>query len=666
MKQSISSSVHYFRHAADNWERILDRLKSTGFDGVDVYIPWGIHEREKGVYDFGEKSENLDLVRFLQLVWERKMWVILRPGPCVNAELPNFGLPQRIVHDPEIQARSPQQNPVLCPFVPYPFPVPSYASEKYVEETLGWFRKIIEVTKEFFSKDDFVRMIQIDNEACLFFRDAPFDQDYSESAKKLFREYIKNSGETELDSEIPPTRLEGGIKNLRLCLLWMSFRRWMVTRALLAMRKGIEEEGVKGIPFSHNFPPCGIWSFLVASEIKKVVDRVTIDIYGIASNAEIFMDEIRTVMAIEEMPYAGEMGVGSVYYTPYISEFDNRFSVVASIGCGIRGMNFYMGAERDRWLGGLVKEDGRDGSTNLIHFFTRLFDLLDSENLDEFLPVVNGCIVLPREYLDMSVLRFDMTGFSPTLMGGLGLELDGFISSIEVPPLGLLHRDWLEKIRKICRIFENLYLNYIFLEGTEDVEVLKRRFPDIGLIFIPSFLFVGSLVIEKAIEWAQKGVMAVIGPQFPKLDETFKPLDSDLVKKLDFATKEGKIKLIGEENFEHEMLSIITGNAEEFYRKIPFVVKKKDTGCRILLRRNLEKNKYLVFIVHSTDEKSFTIFDLKKGILCEHLLSVKKERYSQEFGRKKWEEERSVMIEHTGREIVVVQLYEEKNLVKKK
>ncbi|MFH1436429.1 MAG: beta-galactosidase, partial [Pseudomonadota bacterium] len=276
MKHLTSASVHYFRLSTARWERILDRLQASGFGGVDLYIPWGVHEKDRGDYDFGDGDRSLDIARFLSLVEERGLWVILRPGPHVNAELPNFGLPDRIVRDPGIQARSPGGNQVICPFMPEPFPAPSYASELFLEETAKWFGALGPVIGDFLEKPGFVKMVQVDNEASLFFRDGPFDQDYRPEAAAMHRQWLKDQS---LEPHDPPVRLEPGTDGLRRALLWIRFRQWLIVEALTRMRGFLQDAGVKGPVFTHNLPPGGILSPVSPSRLKDAVDRVTTDVY---------------------------------------------------------------------------------------------------------------------------------------------------------------------------------------------------------------------------------------------------------------------------------------------------------------------------------------------------------------------------------------------------
>ncbi|MDI9368466.1 MAG: beta-galactosidase, partial [Thermotogota bacterium] len=49
-----SGSVHYWRSKPEAWSGILDKVKDMGFNAITTYIPWEIHELQRGVFDFGE------------------------------------------------------------------------------------------------------------------------------------------------------------------------------------------------------------------------------------------------------------------------------------------------------------------------------------------------------------------------------------------------------------------------------------------------------------------------------------------------------------------------------------------------------------------------------------------------------------------------------------
>ena len=62
------------------------------------YVPWNLHEPEKGVYDFGQGgrdlSDFLNLPEFLRIAQEEDLLVLLRPGPYICAEWEMGGLPR--------------------------------------------------------------------------------------------------------------------------------------------------------------------------------------------------------------------------------------------------------------------------------------------------------------------------------------------------------------------------------------------------------------------------------------------------------------------------------------------------------------------------------------------------------------------------------------------
>lgn len=59
----ISGAVHYFRNLPDSWDDIFDKMVACGFNTVETYCVWNMHEKEKGKFDF---SGRFDLSLFLQ------------------------------------------------------------------------------------------------------------------------------------------------------------------------------------------------------------------------------------------------------------------------------------------------------------------------------------------------------------------------------------------------------------------------------------------------------------------------------------------------------------------------------------------------------------------------------------------------------------------------
>ncbi|GGE23718.1 glycoside hydrolase family 35 protein [Streptococcus himalayensis] len=86
----LSGTIHYFRIHPDDWYHSLYNLKALGFNTVETYVPWNMHEQREGEFDF---SDILDLERFLQLAQDLGLYAIVRPSPFICAEWEFGGLP---------------------------------------------------------------------------------------------------------------------------------------------------------------------------------------------------------------------------------------------------------------------------------------------------------------------------------------------------------------------------------------------------------------------------------------------------------------------------------------------------------------------------------------------------------------------------------------------
>lgn len=69
----LSGAVHYFRLMPEYWEDCLYNLKAMGFNAVETYIPWNIHEPEEGEFDF---SGSRDVAAFVRLAGAMGLHVI--------------------------------------------------------------------------------------------------------------------------------------------------------------------------------------------------------------------------------------------------------------------------------------------------------------------------------------------------------------------------------------------------------------------------------------------------------------------------------------------------------------------------------------------------------------------------------------------------------------
>ncbi|WP_371651642.1 beta-galactosidase [Streptomyces mirabilis] len=86
-----SGEVHPFRLPSPSlWRDVLEKLRAHGYNTISVYVAWNYHSPAPGRYDF-TGVRDLDL--FLRTAAETGLYVILRPGPYINAEVDAGGFP---------------------------------------------------------------------------------------------------------------------------------------------------------------------------------------------------------------------------------------------------------------------------------------------------------------------------------------------------------------------------------------------------------------------------------------------------------------------------------------------------------------------------------------------------------------------------------------------
>ena len=140
--QIISGSIHYFRTVPEYWDDRLKKLKACGFNTVETYIPWNLHEPKEGQFCFEGIA---DVERFLTTAKKYDLHVIVRPSQYICAEWEFGGLPSWLLKDRNISLR--------C------------ADEKYLEKVDHYFKVLIPIlARHQCTKGGPIIMCQIENE----------------------------------------------------------------------------------------------------------------------------------------------------------------------------------------------------------------------------------------------------------------------------------------------------------------------------------------------------------------------------------------------------------------------------------------------------------------------------------------------------------------------
>lgn len=161
--QIISGAMHYFRVPREYWGDRLAKLRAMGCNTVETYVPWNLHEPQRGEFCF---EGNLDISAFIREAEAAGLYVIVRPSPFICAEWEFGGLPFWLLSGEDIPIRS-SKGPFL-----------SYVSEYYRR----LFPEFVELQ---ITRGGPIIMMQVENEFGAWGDD---DQPYLQAMAQLMRE----------------------------------------------------------------------------------------------------------------------------------------------------------------------------------------------------------------------------------------------------------------------------------------------------------------------------------------------------------------------------------------------------------------------------------------------------------------------------------------------
>jgi beta-galactosidase len=103
--QIRSGELHYFRIPRPYWRHRLLMARAMGLNTICIYMPWNLHEPQRGKFDFEGDGGMLDVAGFVRLAGESGLSVIVRPGPYICAEWDFGGLPGWLLEDESLRIR---------------------------------------------------------------------------------------------------------------------------------------------------------------------------------------------------------------------------------------------------------------------------------------------------------------------------------------------------------------------------------------------------------------------------------------------------------------------------------------------------------------------------------------------------------------------------------
>jgi len=375
----LSGEFHYWRVLRDNWPAIIERIKDMGLEVVASYIPWNYHELAPGKYDFtGRTSPQRDLAGFLDLLADKGMKVIIRPGPYIYAEWENGGPPARAVkHDrlsPEFLAMAEDYITAVCKYLaprqitrggniimcqadnePYP-PIESFGNQIGCFRDRGMFKDWL---REKYAGDlaEFNRRWRANyasfDEACFYFHE-PYVNTTLPMAQRLLsgREYQVRYGDC------------------------FEFIGWYAAKIVQTVGAWLRAAGIEVPVFANS------WSPLYADfgRFCAVAELAGTDIYPerFISGKAIAADNWQYNIDILKMAEADVTG-GNVWSAEFqsgnypISHVGHlppqhfQFVPSALMARGLKGWNWYMLVSRDNWYCCPINEWGRTNENYPYH-----------------------------------------------------------------------------------------------------------------------------------------------------------------------------------------------------------------------------------------------------------------------------------------------------------
>jgi len=158
----LSGAMHYFRIPREYWRDRLEKLKECGFNTVETYTCWNLHEKEEGVFDF---TGMLDVAAYVDEAAALGLNVILRPGPYICSEWEFGGLPAWLLKYGDMAIR--------C------------ADPAFIEKVRRYYHALFaELTPRLATKGGNIIMVQIENEYGSYGN----DKEYLNAVVDIYRE----------------------------------------------------------------------------------------------------------------------------------------------------------------------------------------------------------------------------------------------------------------------------------------------------------------------------------------------------------------------------------------------------------------------------------------------------------------------------------------------
>jgi hypothetical protein len=511
----LSVEMHYFRVPKRYWSICFERIKRAGFRIISTQIPWNVHEVADGRFDFvGIEDQTRDLTVFLELAREFGFKVIIRPGPWLEAEWPQHGLPPYLLDHREVLAQAPDGVPHKARSTAgeRPGSVPSYLHPVFLSAVKRYFMALAEVIRNYVYPRGPIFMIELDGQPFLGGSEIYRIGDHNPAAVEHYPEFLEffyPNGIKELNQayrtthksyeQVAPPTADGVKKpeHLTPWLDWLNFQSNLIDQYVQVLKEiwvGLEAEPFFVYEMAHH----GHYCLPLADrsgEDPAVLPSIPVDW---SQDFYTTLYRLRSLAGLSPFPltlrfacghYSSEPEIKSRYGT--VGEAQTRFLMITALASGVKMLNAYMFVNRDRWYGGAVGSDGTVGpSYETLQKLEQVLEQLPVPALRQDIQVGFG---VAREYVNYTLIREE-----PLLFPRLHHLLQETIPAV--------HRD--------CTV-----LNFAAAATDFSVSGPWETWP---VLFVPGGPFMDSALQEGLVAAARAGQQVVILGEIPLLDSRMK------------------------------------------------------------------------------------------------------------------------------------------------
>lgn len=650
----FSGEIHFWRIDPKYWERCLRQLKAVGIDIVSTYVSWRRHSLSPNENDLtGKTDPRLDLPAFLTLCAKIGLWVNLKPGPWICAEEENGGYPDWLVKDEEICVKDEKGMSVQGYIPEFSSNIPSYLHPRYLEYVKKWLGDVDTCIKDFCYPKGPIILIQLDNEPSMTFHDKMFESDYNSVNIRDFGIYQKwlkkkyksikslNLAHSSNYASFSYVKAPVDLNVKYLCDLrkhtdWAEFKEWIMAEHIKTLRKIHTQNGIKDVLFTINFnehPQMAVpnnWN-----KLEQATGGIGgYDYYAVPplkyQNYVDFIKAVNYSLVVLKVPWSPEMMCG-------IWKFDNSDKTsedkdllakqmdsmyLLSLAYGLKGMNFYMFANRENWEHAAVDEKGQ--SNQVYNILKKVMNFVKSvKDFSSLQKNQKIAVMYYRPYAwEAYIALNEKVKVNNSYLGSSYYSFETLYTA-------------LVNLNYDPAIFDP------FVNNETDVSKYK-------LVFIPSGIYMDENTQKLLKRYAKNGGIAVFFPELPTLGLDFKPcsyLDRNtkyikpkLSQKLnlkEIAIEEGKIITIKDDCFcndsskEDEPFLNILSLFLEYYGLKPEVEVNERHILAVIQKNNFEKILFVINMSSQFKEVKLKFQGLQKGRL-DGIFSLKTASYIED------------------------------------